>query len=180
LRSGVDQCPFQVFPAVTLFQTSVAQGAQNTFQQIQSQFQKVGQDLQSGNLTQAQADFATLTKDLPSNLQSTAATATTAAGGTKPTSTLAKAFQTLGQDLQAGNLSAAQSDFATIQQAPGKRAATIITIMAAVAVLPPNSPPTRCNRISGRSAMRCNPEVLPRRSRLIRRFRPTCSSSSRI
>jgi hypothetical protein len=98
------------------FQTSVAQGAQNTFQQIQSQFQKVGQDLQSGNLTQAQSDFATLTKDLPSNLQSTAATATTAAGGTTPTNTLAKSFQTLGQDLQAGNLSAAQSDFATIQQ----------------------------------------------------------------
>jgi hypothetical protein len=91
-------------------QTSVAQGLQNKFQQIQAQFQKIGQDLQSGNLTQAQADYATLSKQLPGSQQ---ASTSTAAG---PTSTLAKAFQTLGQDLQAGNLAASQADFATIQQ----------------------------------------------------------------
>jgi hypothetical protein len=96
-------------------QNSLAQGAQIKFQQIQSQFQKVGQDLQSGNLAQAQSDFATLTQGLPNSQQSTAA-ATTAAAPTTSTNTLAKAFQTLGQDLQAGNLSAAQADFATIQQ----------------------------------------------------------------
>jgi hypothetical protein len=90
--------------------TSVAQGAQNKFQQIQTQFQKIGQDLQSGNLTQAQADFTTLSQQLPSSQQ--AANSTT----TGPTSTLAKAFQTLGQDLQAGNLAASQADFAAIQQ----------------------------------------------------------------
>jgi hypothetical protein len=93
-----------------VFQASVAQGAQNKFQQIQSQFQKVGQDLQSGNLTQAQADFATLSQELPSAQQAGAATTTGA------TSTLAKAFQALGQDLKAGNLAASQADFATIQQ----------------------------------------------------------------
>lgn len=91
-------------------QTSVAQGAQNKIQQIQAQFQKIGQDLQSGNLTQAQADFTTLSQQLPSSQQ--AANSTT----TGPTSTLAKAFQTLGQDLQAGNLAAFQADFAAIQQ----------------------------------------------------------------
>src|ERR1700731_1314305 len=91
-------------------QTSVAQGAQNKFQQIQTQFQKIGQDLQSGNLTQAQADFTTLSQQLPSSQQ---AANSTSAG---PTSTLAKAFQTLGQDLQAGNLAASQADFAAIQQ----------------------------------------------------------------
>ena len=90
--------------------TSVAQGALNKFQQIQTQFQKIGQDLQSGNLTQAQADFTTLSQQLPSSQQ--AANSTT----TGPTSTLAKAFQTLGQDLQAGNLAASQADFAAIQQ----------------------------------------------------------------
>ena len=100
-----------------LLQTSVAQGAQTRFRQIQTQFQKLGQDLQSGNLTQAQSDFATLTQELPNRQQSTANATTAAAGGAStPTSTLAKAFQTLGQDLQAGNLSAAQADFATIQQ----------------------------------------------------------------
>jgi hypothetical protein len=93
-----------------VFQASVAQGAQTKFQQIQSQFQKVGQDLQSGNLTQAQADFATLSQELPSSQQAGAATTT------GPTNTLAKAFQALGQDLQAGNLAASQTDFATIQQ----------------------------------------------------------------
>ena len=93
-----------------VFQASVAQGAQTKFQQIQSQFQKVGQDLQSGNLTQAQADFATLSQELPSSQQTGAATTT------GPTNTLAKAFQALGQDLQAGNLAASQTDFATIQQ----------------------------------------------------------------
>jgi hypothetical protein len=91
-------------------QTSVAQGAQSKFQQIQTQFQKIGQDLQSGNLTQAQADYVTLSRQLPSSQQ---AGNSTSAG---PTSTLAKAFQTLGQDLQAGNLAASQADFATIQQ----------------------------------------------------------------
>jgi hypothetical protein len=100
-----------------LLQTLVAQGAQTKFQQIQTQFQKLGQDLQSGNLTQAQSDFATLTQELPNRQQSTANATTAAAGGAStPTSTLAKAFQTLGQDLQAGNLSAAQADFATIRQ----------------------------------------------------------------
>jgi hypothetical protein len=93
-----------------VFQASVAQGAQTKFQQIQSQFQKVGQDLQSGNLTQAQADFATLSQELPSAQQAGSSTTT------GPTSTLGKALQALGQDLKAGNLAASQADFATIQQ----------------------------------------------------------------
>ncbi len=89
-------------------QSYFAQAAQNKFQQIQSQFQQLGQDLQSGNLAQAQADFATLSQELPNaQQQSSAATST---------NSIAQEFQTLGQDLQAGNLSAAQQDFATIQQ----------------------------------------------------------------
>ena len=98
-----------------VLQTSPAQAAQTKFQQIQSQFQKVGQDLQSGNLSQAQADFATLSQELPSGQQTSGSTATSSTT-TGPTSTIAKAFQTLGQDLQAGNLAASQTDFAAIQQ----------------------------------------------------------------
>lgn len=90
------------------FQSNLAQGAQNKFQQIQSQFQQLGKDLQSGNLSQAQQDFATLTQELPSSQQQT--------GAATSTSSVAQAFKTLGQDLQSGNLSAAQQDFAAIQQ----------------------------------------------------------------
>lgn len=105
------------------FQSTVAQQTQNRFQQIQSQFQKLGQDLQSGNLTQAQSDFATLTQQLPKNGQfGAASTSTNGTSSTNATATatnsssVLQAFQSLGKDLQAGNLSAAQQDFATIQQ----------------------------------------------------------------
>ena len=105
-----------------LFQNSVVQQTQNRFQQIQSQFQKLGQDLQSGNLTQAQSDFSTLSQELPNGGQfgaSSATSATSATGSTAATSSsnpVLQAFQSLGKDLQSGNLSAAQQDFAAIQQ----------------------------------------------------------------
>jgi hypothetical protein len=83
---------------------------QNNFQQIQSEFQQLGTDLQSGNLGQAQSDFATLSQNLPGLSQNAAAT--TAA----PAESLTQAFTQLGQDLQSGNLSGAQADYATIQQ----------------------------------------------------------------
>ena len=104
-----------------LFQNSVVQQTQNRFQQIQSQFQKLGQDLQSGNLTQAQSDFATLTQELPNGGQLGGANAN-AASGTNLTAVSAnsnpivQAFQSLGKDLQSGNLAAARQDFANIQQ----------------------------------------------------------------
>src|ERR1700722_10189487 len=102
----------------SLFQNSVVQQTQNRFQQIQSQFQKLGQDLQSGNLAQAQSDFASLAQQLPKGGQ-LSATSTSASGTSAATSSsnpILQAFQSLGQDLQSGNLSAAQQDFATIQQ----------------------------------------------------------------
>jgi hypothetical protein len=98
--------------ASNLFQSNFAQAAQDRFQRIQSQFKQLGQDLQSGDLTQAQADFATLAKELPrTQPQSQSAT-----GDSTTTSAIAQAFKALGQDVQAGNLSAAQQDFAAIQQ----------------------------------------------------------------
>jgi hypothetical protein len=89
----------------SLFQPSIAQSVQNKFQQIQSEFQQLGQDLQAGNLSQAQQDFVTLTQNLPGGQQQNAS------GGP-----LAQAFNALAQDLKAGNLAAAQKDFTTIQQ----------------------------------------------------------------
>lgn len=80
---------------------------QNQRQQLQQEFQQLGQDLQSGNLSAAQSDFATL-QQIGSNTSSTSASASS--------NPLAQAFNQLGQDLQSGNLSAAQQDFSTIQQ----------------------------------------------------------------
>jgi outer membrane protein assembly factor BamD (BamD/ComL family) len=91
------------------FQDYALQNGQNNFQQIQSEFQQLGQALQAGNLSQAQEDFATLTQNAPSNASGTQQ-------NTNSNSPLSQAFSALGQALQSGNLSAAQQDFATIQQ----------------------------------------------------------------
>lgn len=105
-----------------LFSTGAAQnshGSQNTpstFQQIKAEFQQLGQDLQSGNVAAAQSDFTTLSKNLSTIFQAPSATATTATGAYPGASPLATAFAQLGQDLQSGNLQAAQQDYATVQQ----------------------------------------------------------------
>jgi outer membrane protein assembly factor BamD (BamD/ComL family) len=76
---------------------------QTKFQQASTDFQKLGQDLQSGNLAASQSDFA--------QLQQLAQ-----GGSTSSSNPVAQAFNQLGQDLQSGNVTAAQQDFATIQQ----------------------------------------------------------------
>src|SRR5579863_6172451 len=86
------------------------QNGQGKFQQIQKEFQQLGQDLQSGNLTQAQQDYATLSQNFPGAQSSTTAST---ANNSNP---IAQAFNALSQDLQTGNISAAQKDYATIQQ----------------------------------------------------------------
>ncbi|MGC2170656.1 MAG: hypothetical protein WA555_11240 [Candidatus Sulfotelmatobacter sp.] len=83
------------------------QSAQSTLQQVQQAFQQLGQDLQSGNLSAAQSDFATLQQLLPQN------SSTSSSQSDNP---IAQAFSQLAKDLQSGNLSAAQQDFSTIQQ----------------------------------------------------------------
>ncbi len=101
-----------------LFSAGAAQNTQSSqnnpskFQQIKTEFQQLGQDLQSGNLTQAQSDFATLSQNLPGASQSSATTANSTTGN----NTVAQAFAQLGQDLQSGNLQRAQQDFTNLQQ----------------------------------------------------------------
>jgi hypothetical protein len=84
-----------------------SQSIQNEMQKFQQEFQQLGQDLQSGNLSAAQADFATLQQLTPQS-------ATTSS--TQSSNPIAQAFQQLSQDLQSGNVSAAQQDYTTIQQ----------------------------------------------------------------
>jgi len=94
--------------------TQSAQNGQGKFQQVRSEFQQLGQDLQAGNLTQAQQDYATLSQNF-SNARSGTSTGTTPATANS-SNPIAQAFTALQQDLQKGNLSGAQQDYATIQQ----------------------------------------------------------------
>ena len=89
-----------------LFSTQYAQSAQANFQRFQQEFQKLGQDLQSGNLSQAQSDFATIESDNPQVAASSQSTA----------NPISAAFTQLSQDLQSGNITAAKQDYSTIQQ----------------------------------------------------------------
>jgi outer membrane protein assembly factor BamD (BamD/ComL family) len=96
-----------------LSQLYVSQGTQNNqnqFQQIQSDFNQLGQDLQAGNLTQAQQDFATLQQALPGGQGQTQQTQQTTA------SPITQEFTALSQALQSGDLQGAQTAFATLQQ----------------------------------------------------------------
>ncbi|MGA3295228.1 MAG: hypothetical protein ABSE45_14750 [Candidatus Acidiferrales bacterium] len=79
-------------------------------QQLQQEFQQLGQDLQSGNLTAAQSDIATLQKN------SLFANATSATSSSQTTNSASQAFNQLSHDAQAGNVSAAKQDFLTLQQ----------------------------------------------------------------
>jgi hypothetical protein len=86
-------------------QLQVAQQVtQNTFQQ---EFQQLGQDLQSGNLTAAQADMANLQNSgmLPSTMSAPSAS-----------NPIAQDFTQLSADLKAGKLSSAQQDYTALKQ----------------------------------------------------------------
>jgi hypothetical protein len=80
-----------------------AQSTPSTFQQITAEFQQLGQDLQTGKLTQAQQDFTTLSQNFPGASQTS-------------NNPLLQALTQLGKDLQAGNLQAAQQDYTTVVQ----------------------------------------------------------------
>jgi len=71
-------------------------------QKIQTEFQQLGQDLQAGNITQAQSDFSTLSQNISSPMQTN--------------SSVSQAFAALGTALQSGNLAAAQKAYTTLQQ----------------------------------------------------------------
>jgi hypothetical protein len=83
-------------------------------QRMKQGFQLLGQGLQSGNLSQAQSDFAALQQLLPGGPQNSLLTP---ASGTQGSNPLATAVSQLAQDLKSGNLSAAQSDFTAITPA---------------------------------------------------------------
>jgi hypothetical protein len=83
------------------------QGIQARMQQFRQEFQQLGKDLQSGNLSAAQTDFAALQQVEPQSASTSS---------TQSNNQLAQAFNQLSQDLKSGNLSAAQQDYQTVQQ----------------------------------------------------------------
>jgi hypothetical protein len=85
-----------------------APSVHNNVYQFRQEFKKLGQDLKSGDLSAAQADFTTLQQlHSPSPLASPTV-------GKHP---IADGFNQLAQDLQSGNISGAQQDYTNIQQA---------------------------------------------------------------
>ena len=97
----------------SLFGAASSTPAPNRFQQIKQDFKQLGQDLQSGNLSQAQSDFSALQQLLPSQQQGASTTTQAASQSANP---ISQAISELAQDLKSGNLTAAQSDFSTLQQ----------------------------------------------------------------
>jgi outer membrane protein assembly factor BamD (BamD/ComL family) len=94
-------------PAVlnALFQIPDFFSAKSNANKFKQEFQQLGQDLQSGNLSKAQSDFDAIQ---PNNVPGLSSSSSSTG--------LASAFNQLATDLKSGNLSAAQQDYATVQQ----------------------------------------------------------------
>jgi hypothetical protein len=85
---------------------------QNPFQEIKQNFQQLASALQSGNLPGAQSAYSNIQQLLQGNQgSSTSNTSSTSTGS----NTLQNDFAALGQALQSGDLSTAQSAFAQLQ-----------------------------------------------------------------
>lgn len=80
---------------------------QNRIRQFRQEFQQLGQDLQSGNLSAAQTDFAALQQSGPQ---------TNSTSSTQSSNPLVQDFKQLSQDLQSGNLTPAQQEYTKIRQ----------------------------------------------------------------
>jgi outer membrane protein assembly factor BamD (BamD/ComL family) len=81
---------------------------------IAQAFNQLSQDLQAGNLTDAQNDYSTIQQDFQ-NQASQMHHHHHHSGGSQENQ-VSQLFDQLGQDLQSGNLSSAQSDFSSLQQ----------------------------------------------------------------
>ena len=96
--------------------TSTSTSTSQSSSPIAQAFSQLSQDLQAGNLSGAQQDYSTIQQEF----QSQAAQMGhhhhhhSAGGGEK--SQASQLFNQLGQDLQSGNLSSAQSTFSSLQQ----------------------------------------------------------------
>jgi len=89
-------------------------------QGVRGEFQKLGEDLQSGNLTKAQSDYTTLSQDLATRTQGYS-------------QQLTQELSTLGQALQSGSLSTAQTAYAALQH--GLQQSSALSATTAVSLI---------------------------------------------
>jgi hypothetical protein len=87
----------------------------SAFKQIRQDFQTLSQALASGNLSAAQQAYATLQSDMQ-NVQSAQSTQQSSQTSQSGQATIQSDLSAVGQALSSGNLTAAQSAFATLQQ----------------------------------------------------------------
>lgn len=104
----------QYAPQLTSSSSSSSSSSTQGSNPIAKEFSQLSQDLQSGNLSAAQSDFATLQQDFQNGSGSGHWMHHHHGGGGM--AALSQDFQQLGQDLQSGNLSAAQQAYTTMQQ----------------------------------------------------------------
>jgi len=93
--------------AISANPSSYAPGAsnQNRIEQFRQGFAQLGQDLQSGNLSAAESDFATLPKPGEAS-----------GSPSQINSPIEESFLQLRDNLQSGNVTGAQQDYKEIQQ----------------------------------------------------------------
>jgi hypothetical protein len=77
----------------------------NNLQQFQQEFQQLGSDLQSGNVSGAESDLSALQQSVPGF-----------SGSSSGNNPISQAFNQLSQQLQSGNLTGAQQDYANLKQ----------------------------------------------------------------
>lgn len=115
----------------TTLQKAIPQSSSTSSSQssspIAQAFQQLSKDLQAGNLSAAQQDYSSIQQDfqnLATQMQGHhhhhhggggSSTSGTSTSGTSA-SAISQTFSLLGQSLQSGNLSSAQSEFASLQQ----------------------------------------------------------------
>jgi hypothetical protein len=142
LSSGSLATAQQAYAALTqdLQAAQQTEGGQQTggTSQISTDLAAVGSALQSGNISDAQNAFATLTQDLQNALQTEAAQGTQQAyghhhhhhhgSGSQTASTgVSTDLAAVGSALQSGNITSAQSAFATLMQDLGNSSAQSTT-----------------------------------------------------
>jgi hypothetical protein len=88
------------------------QHRQNPFQQIQQDFSQLASALQSGDLTDAQSAYSNIQQLLGSNQNQNSSNSNTGSNGANP---IQNDFAALGQALQSGDLTQAQSAFSQLQ-----------------------------------------------------------------
>ena len=93
------------------------QTIQSRMQRFRQEFQQLGQDLQSGNLSAAQQDYSNIQQDFQNHAEQVQGHHHHHhSGGGSEGSAISQIFDQLGQALQSGSLSAAQQAYNSLLQ----------------------------------------------------------------